>query len=160
MIRVLFLCTGNICRSPMADAVFQHMVDQAGLGEQIQVDSAGTGGWHVGERAHHGTLKVLREHDIPYNGRARQIITADLQHFDYILAMDTSHLRHLERMGKSNAEIKLFMSYANAAQTSADTEVPDPYYDGRFNLVYDLVNKGSRALLDYIQHKHGLQSQP
>lgn len=71
--KVLFVCLGNICRSPMAEAVFQRLVDEAGLGDRIGVDSAGTGGWHVGEKAHVGTRRVLAVHGIVYNGRSRQI---------------------------------------------------------------------------------------
>src|SRR5689334_2678843 len=83
VIRVLFVCMGNICRSPMAEAVFQHMVNEAGLSSKFSLDSAGTGGWHAGETAHRGTLNVLKDHNIPYDGRARQFIRADLDKFDY-----------------------------------------------------------------------------
>lgn len=171
MIRVLFVCAGNICRSPMADAVFQHMVREAGLTDHFRIDSAGTGSWHVGEPAHSGTLTVLRKNNIPYNGRARQIDYADLDNFDYILAMDRENLSNILRMvnrgersaqdkmdrfyGSANRpEIALFLSYANQAGTVSLTEVPDPYYDGRYELVYDLVTKGCAALLDAIRQKH------
>ena len=156
MIRVLFVCSGNICRSPMADAVFADMVAEAGLADQIQVDSAGTGAWHTGERAHQGTLRILREHNIPYNGRARQMEPTDLKHFDYVLAMDESHLRHINRCQQHKATVRLFMHEANTAGLSSTTEVPDPYYTGKFELVYDLVETGSRALLDAIRKQHNL----
>jgi protein-tyrosine phosphatase len=171
VIRVLFVCAGNICRSPMADAVFQHIVGQAGLADQFKIDSAGTGSWHAGERAHSGTLTVLRKNNIPYDGRARQFDYADLNNFDYILAMDRENLSNILRLvnrGERSAqdkmdrlygsahrpEITLFLSYANQAGTVNTTEVPDPYYDGRYELVYDLVTKGCDALLNSIRQKH------
>ena len=158
MIKVLFVCLGNICRSPMADAVLQHKVKEAGLENQIMVDSAGTGNWHVGEKAHKGTLNVLKKNNVPYDGRARQFVQRDLSDFDYILAMDTENLGTIKRIagGESDGEIALFLSYANAAGLTDVKEVPDPYYDGRFDYVYELVEKGSRALLDHIRKQHNL----
>jgi protein-tyrosine phosphatase len=140
----------------MAEAVFQHMVNQAGLGDQILVDSAGTGSWHVGEPAHRGTLAVLKNHDVPYNGRARQFSGSDLDEFDYVLAMDSENLQTIKRYTGEKAEISLFLSYARKAGTVDVDEVPDPYYDGRFEHVYGLVERGCKALLDYIQRKHDL----
>ncbi|MBZ0297620.1 MAG: low molecular weight phosphotyrosine protein phosphatase [Anaerolineae bacterium] len=156
MIRVLFVCLGNICRSPMADAVFQDMVKKAGLSDKIEVDSAGTGSWHIGESAHRGTLGVLKRHNIPYQGRARQIARADFDEFDYILPMDSSNLADIQRLVKdSDAEIAPFLSYANAAGTVVgETDVPDPYYDQRFDYVYELVEKGCAALLAHIRQQY------
>jgi protein-tyrosine phosphatase len=157
MIRVLFVCMGNICRSPMAEAVFQEMVKQAGLSDKIQVDSAGTGDWHTGESAHEGTLAVLRRNGIPYNGRARQVTRADLDEFDYVLAMDRQNFSALQRSGTgARGEIRMFLSYANDAGTLAETDVPDPYYNGGFDRVYNLVTQGSAALLAHIRRQHTL----
>lgn len=158
MIKVLFVCLGNICRSPMADGVFAHMVKEAGLADKIQVDSAGTSGWHVGEIAHRGTLNVMKKHDIPYNGRARQFISKDSERFNYILAMDRSNLADIKRLigDTTDAEVAMFLSYANKAGSTNTVEVPDPYYDGRFDEVYELVEKGSKALLDHIRKTHDL----
>lgn len=158
MIKVLFVCLGNICRSPMADAVFRHQVKEAGLSDQFIVDSAGTGDWHVGERPHIGTRKVLEKHKIVYNGRARQLSKRDLTQFDYILAMDAANLatikKHLD--SESHGEIALFLSYAHQAGAVDQETVPDPYYDDRFDMVYDLVDKGCQALLAHIQAEHHL----
>jgi protein-tyrosine phosphatase len=154
-IRVLFVCLGNICRSPMAEGVFQHLVDEAGLGDEIIVDSAGTGSWHVGERAHRGTRKVLRQHGIEYNGRSRQIRARDFEQFDYILAMDDSNLSSLRGMmpAKSRAVVKRFLDFAGDVPTR---EVPDPYYNDRFDEVYALVRQGAEGLLDHIREEEGL----
>jgi len=159
MIKVLFVCSGNICRSPMADAVFRDMVKKAGLAEQFMVDSAGTGSWHVGEPAHKGTRRLLQQHHITYNGRARQMTQRDLRHFDYVLAMDHSHLRHMDYMqqqAESSVNVSLFLQYANDAGLTTVTEVPDPYYNNRFEEVYDLVEMGCRALLDHIRKQHDI----
>lgn len=159
MIKVLMVCAGNICRSPMAEAVFQNKVNEAGLGDEIRVDSAGIGSWHAGETAHSGTLRVLKEHGISYNGRARQITRADLSTFDYVLAMDTENMSGIERLaasGKSSAQIRMFLDFAHNAGTVRTLEVPDPYYNGKFEVVYELVNKGSDALLQHIRDQHRL----
>ncbi|GAB4529784.1 MAG: low molecular weight protein-tyrosine-phosphatase [Anaerolineae bacterium] len=158
MINVLFVCAGNICRSPMAEAVFQHMVNEAGLSDQIQSDSAGTGDWHVGELAHVGTRNVLKKHNIPYNGRARQFIQRDLSQFDYVVVMDAANMRGVERYIRPDdrAKVHMFLEFANTAATTPVKEVPDPYYDGRFDEVYDLVTLGAAALLAHIRAEHNL----
>lgn len=157
MIHVLFVCMGNICRSPMAEAVFQDMVNKAGLTDKIESDSAGTGGWHVGEPAHSDTLNILRRNGIPYNGRSRQIERRDLDKFDYVLMMDRDNLAFVQRSGSGGtADIGLFLQYAKEAGLVNSDEVPDPYYDGTFDRVYSLVTRGSKALLDHIRQTHGI----
>jgi protein-tyrosine phosphatase len=147
---------GNICRSPMAEAVFQQLVNQAALSDKIAVDSAGTGGWHAGEPAHRGTLNVLKQNHIPYNGRARQFTKSDLDVFDYVLAMDNENLSHIQRYSGKRAAVRLFLTDAVQAGTVSLDEVPDPYYDGRFEYVYELVTKGCIALLAQIRVEHGI----
>ncbi len=154
-VRVLFVCLGNICRSPMAEGVFQHLVNEAGLGDEIIVDSAGTGSWHVGEQAHRGTRAVLQKHGIPYNGRARQLTPEDFDQFDYILAMDNSNLSNIRRMLPDDSDA-VVMRFLDVDDDVDEKEVPDPYYDGRFEYVYALVERGAQALLARIREEQGL----
>ena len=155
MIKVLFVCLGNICRSPMAEGVFQNMVNQEGLGDQIMVDSAGTASYHEGESAHGGTLRTLKKHNINYDGRSRPITRRDFDTFDYILAMDSSNLSHLlsRKPDDSQAIIEKFLDYA---ENVSETDVPDPYYNNKFDHVYDLILAGSTGLLEAIRTDHNL----
>lgn len=156
MIRILFVCLGNICRSPMAEAVFQQRVDEAGLASQFEVDSAGTGGWHAGEPAHRGTQAVLHRHGIAYTGRARQVQPADLQRYDYVIAMDADNIADLRRMdwgGALDGKLHQLLEFAPAGYPR---DVPDPYYNGRFDEVYELVDAGAAGLLDFVRAEHEL----
>lgn len=157
MIQVLMVCLGNICRSPMAENVLRHKIQQAGLSQQIQVDSAGTAGYHIGELAHPRTRETLQKHAIPYSGTARQFSKRDLEQFDYVLAMDEDNLNDIQRYPQTaGTEIALFLSYANQADLLDESEVPDPYYTGVYDYVYELVDKGSEAFLAYLRQKHQL----
>lgn len=145
MIRVLFVCLGNICRSPMAEAVFRHKVTAAGLADAFEIDSAGTGGWHAGEAPHVGTRRTLARHGIDATGLvARQIDRDDLAVFDHILTMDRDNYDAVLRLGAPAERVAPLLTYA--AETGYH-EVPDPYYDGRFELVYQLVDTACDRLL-------------
>jgi len=152
-IKVMLGCSGNICRSPMAEGVFRHLVREAGLGDKISADSTGTGGWHVGESPHPGTRRMLERHGIQYHHRARQLTQQDVRSADYLIAMDSSHLAHIRRMRPDGAEVGLLLDYAPEMYVE---EVPDPYYDGNFEEVYELVEAGARGLLQHIRQKEGL----
>jgi len=146
---------GNICRSPMAEAVFRHMVREAGLADRISIDSAGTGAWHVGEQPHHGTLAVLHKNGVDAGKqRARQLAAADFDRFAYIVAMDAENLADMARFHPAApARSRLLLDYAPDAPAR---EVPDPYYSGGFDFVYGLVSAGCSGLLEAIRRDHGL----
>jgi len=137
----------------MAEGVFQKMVDDAGLTEQISVDSAGTGSWHVGEAAHRGTQKVLREHGIVYNGRARQIRPTDVADNTYLIALDASNLEDLQRYAGQHTKLFRLLDFATE---TGERDVPDPYYTGNFAYVYQLVEDGCRGLLAAIRQREGI----
>lgn len=153
-VSVLFVCLGNICRSPMAEGVFQRLVEEAGLADQIQVDSAGTGSWHVGEPAHRGTLQVLRKHGIAYNGRARQVRAQDMTPHTYLIALDQSNLNDLRRMFGPHPRLYRLLDFASSTK---ERDVPDPYYSGNFDYVYSLVEDGCRGLLQTIRQNEAGQ---
>ncbi|MBK1635175.1 low molecular weight protein-tyrosine-phosphatase [Rhodovulum adriaticum] len=145
--RILFVCLGNICRSPTAEGVFTALAEQAGVA--VDIDSAGTGGWHVGDPpdARARAEAARRGYDIS-GLRARQARAEDFERFDLILAMDRANHAALERMRPAGNEtpVRLFLDYANSPRD----EVPDPYYEGGFDLVLDLIEQASRGLLEQI----------
>ncbi len=152
-VKVLFVCTGNICRSPSAAAVFWHHVEQAGCQSWIEVDSAGTHGYHVGAQAdsrsiHHAQKRLI---DLSAH-RARQVTPVDFETYDYILAMDQENMDNLIRVCPPSQQIKLqrFLLYAEGF---SETEVPDPYYGGAqgFERVLDLIEAASVGLLSHLQ---------
>ena len=149
--RILFVCLGNIVRSPLAENMFRHLAEQAGLADRYEVDSAGTGGWHVGERPDRRMRQVAARHGFRYDGRARQFQRSDFDHFDLIIAMDAQNradLRRLARSPEDEAKIHTLREFDPHGGPTAP--VPDPYYGGidGFEEVYTIVERSCRGLLD------------
>lgn len=157
-ISVLMVCLGNICRSPMAEGVFRHLVEEEGLAHRIRVDSAGTGSWHVGESPDIRSARTAARHGIHLEGSARQVQPEDFRKFDYLVAMDESNLENLERLRDSvGGEAALYLLREFDPRGGPGAEVPDPYYGGPrgFEDVYEMVQRSCRGLLEHILSEHG-----
>ena len=148
MKQVLFVCLGNICRSPMAEAIMRDLVEKRGLTDKIKVDSAGTSNYHIGELPHKGTKAKLQEYNISTSGmKARQLRSSDIQDFDYIVCMDASNVKNTMEMLRAESDAKIFRFLD---LTHHKKDVPDPWYTGNFQETYDLCEEGCKALLDKI----------
>ena len=150
-IRVVFVCLGNICRSPLAEGAFTAHVNARGLSDRFAVDSAGTSGYHVGEHPDPRSIEVAARHHVDISQqRSRQFVARDLHEFDYVIAMDRSNRRNMLSLGQSGgqAPVTLLMDEV----PGATKEVPDPYYGGLqgFDTVWSMVNEATDALLNRI----------
>lgn len=153
-VKVLFVCLGNICRSPSAEGVFRALVEKSSLAHRIQIDSCGTGHWHIGKAPDARAAQSAQKRGIDISTlRARQFTAEDLDEFDYVLVMDRQNLADVSDVWRQNGgtEPKLFLSYGN----SGHQEVPDPYYGGAdgFELVLDLIQEAGEGLLADIRER-------
>ncbi len=153
--RVLFVCLGNICRSPTAEAVMRGLVAERGLEEEIEVESAGTGDWHIGYPPDERSVAAAAERGVELTGEARQVSHGDFAGFDLLIAMDRQNehdLLRLARTGEDRGKVRLLRSFADG-----DLDVPDPYYGGEdgFADVVEIVERSCRALLDEVAPARG-----
>jgi protein-tyrosine phosphatase len=149
MTRVLFVCLGNICRSPAAEAAFRHLAREAGLNDRFAIDSAGTGAWHVGEPADRRMRLAAGRRGIEVTSVARKVVAEDFERFDHIFAMDADNLRALHRMAPPAHRDKIRL-FRDLDPDDPGGDVPDPYYGGPdgFDEVLDIVTRAARALLE------------
>ena len=146
--KILMVCLGNICRSPLAEGILQHKIREHGL--NWQVDSAGTGDWHVGSMPDKRSIDVAKKYgiDIAYQ-RARHLKPRDLSDFDLIFTMDKQNQRDVLRMAKTDIQRDKIKMILNISVPDSDAEVPDPYYDNRFELVYKLLDEACNAIVNF-----------
>ena len=159
MVKVLFVCLGNICRSPLAEGVFKHMVLEQNLDYKIKVDSAGTSGWHVGELPDPRSIEVARENGIALESYGRGATSEDFEEFDYIIAMDSSNYANLQSLPGSsmNGAAKLYLM-RDFDDIGKGQDVSDPYYGGDdgFTYVFELLHRSCQNLLQKIRVEHHL----
>ena len=153
MTKILFVCLGNICRSPTAEGVFLHLLKQQNLEDQFFIDSAGTSGWHAGERADPRSRNTAKQFGFDLPSKSRKLTVDDLEHFDYIIAMDRSNYNNIVALAtkeEHRQKIYLFRDFDPAS--APNSEVPDPYYGGPkgFQNVFDICFAASRGLLSQL----------
>jgi protein-tyrosine phosphatase len=159
MVRVCFVCLGNICRSPTAEAVMRHLVVGAGLEKQILIESAGTGDWHVGQPRDKRSRAVGEARGIPLSGVAQQFVPASFDRYTHVIAMDRSNRDELLKMARGpedRAKVALLRAFDPTAPR--DAEVPDPYYGGPggFEEVFDICDRACRGLLEQLKREAGV----
>jgi protein-tyrosine phosphatase len=155
-VRLLFVCMGNICRSPTAEAVMRDLVRREGLDGTVEIDSAGTGAWHVGNPPDRRSTAAARRRGIVMQGAARQVAAADFDTHDLLLAADAQNVAELRAVAadaEAAAKVRLLREFDPEAVASGDLDVPDPYYGGPggFEHVLDLVDRACRGLLDTLR---------
>ncbi len=149
MIKILFVCHGNICRSTMAESVMTHLVRERHIEDQFHIDSAATSREEIGNPPHYGTVHKLRQEGIPLiPHRARQMTKQDYKEFDYLIGMDDANVRNMERIAGGDPEHKIYKLLEFAGSGRA---IADPWYTGNFEVTYDDVVEGCEAFLKYLK---------
>jgi protein-tyrosine phosphatase len=153
--RILFVCMGNICRSPTAEGVMRRLIDDAGLADSIEIDSAGTGGWHAGEPPDERAALAAARRGVTLEGAARQVRESDFRRFDLLIALDRANLRELLAIAPDEdaaEKVRLLREFDPASADGA-LDVPDPYYGGDhgFETVLDMIEAACRGLLDELR---------
>ncbi|HEV7919059.1 MAG TPA: low molecular weight protein-tyrosine-phosphatase [Solirubrobacterales bacterium] len=153
-VKLLFVCLGNICRSPTAEAVMRHLVEEAGITDEVEIESAGTGSWHIGHEPDERSAAAAAARGIEMTGKARQVSEADFYHYDLVLAMDGMNFEDLVALApdaEAESKVHLLREF-DPESTDGDLDVPDPYYGGArgFDDVLDMVDAACRGLLDQV----------
>jgi protein-tyrosine phosphatase len=155
-VRLLFVCLGNICRSPTAEGVMRSLVVAEGMDGQVELDSAGTGAWHVGSAPDRRATAAASLQGVALAGQARQVVPEDFERFDLIIAMDAANLRDLQAIAptqEGREKVRLLREFDPASSGERDLDVPDPYYGGEdgFGTVFELVRAACEGLLEEIR---------
>ena len=152
--RILFVCLGNIIRSPLGEKLFEHVATEAGVGHKYQVDSAGTSAYHIGERPDERMRRTAQRRGFVYDGSARQVKASDLDDFDLVIAMDLENMNNLLRLARTEGQrVKVHLMRPIDPEADGAVAVPDPWYDGPqgFENVYDIVDRSVRGLLRWLE---------
>lgn len=151
-LKICFVCLGNICRSPTAEGIFQHLVNREDLQSYIEIDSAGTGAYHVGEPANNKSRMIAEKNGVKLNSRARKFEYSDFEYFDLVIAMDKENLRDLKSLDRKKLYHDKIFLMRDFDSNPEDGDVPDPYYGGinGFEMVFEIVMRSSENLLGQI----------
>lgn len=156
-VSICFVCLGNICRSPTAEGIMLQLIDQHGLAGLVEVDSAGTGAYHTGEKADGRSRATAEGHGVPLPSISRQFSRADFDRFDYVIAMDADNQRNLQRIAPLESHLTKITLVRNYDGTSTqNASVPDPYYNDGFEDVFQICKRGCEGLLKHIAQEHKL----
>jgi len=156
--KIIFVCQGNIIRSPLAENMFRHLARERGVGDSYELESAGTSAYHAGESPDHRMRQVAQEKGFQYTGRAKQFWAEDFDRFDLVIAMDKENRRYLQMKASSDSELsKIHLMREYDPQGGADLDVPDPYYGGLdgFEKTFGIVKRSCQGLLEALEREKG-----
>ena len=153
---VLFVCLGNICRSPLAEALFVQKVKEKGYESRIRVDSCGTGDWHIGDDPDPRTLDVCQRNGLPIDHKARQFVPEDFDQYDYVIAMDQSNIENIIQMAGARLDEDRLLLMREFDNERSSKDVPDPYFGGKdgFDRVYSILDAATNNFLNYLEGRH------